>query len=84
MRTPTSALWLQLYGKVHVEKQALYRGFPGGSEVKNPHATRETWVGKIFWRRAWQLTPVFLPGESPWTRGAWLATVYGITKSQTD
>ena len=25
------------------------------------------WIGKIPWRRAWQLTPVFLPGESPWT-----------------
>ena len=24
------------------------------------------WVGKIPWRRAWQPTPVFLPGESPW------------------
>ena len=24
------------------------------------------WVGKIFWIRAWQPTPVFLPGESPW------------------
>ena len=23
-------------------------------------------VGKIPWRRAWQCTPVFLPGESPW------------------
>jgi len=22
------------------------------------------WLGKIFWRRAWQPTPVFLPGES--------------------
>ena len=22
------------------------------------------WVGKIFWRRKWQPTPVFLPGES--------------------
>ena len=21
------------------------------------------WVGKMPWRRAWQLTPVFLPGE---------------------
>ena len=29
--------------------------------LKNP------WVGKIPWRRAWQPTPVFLPGESPWT-----------------
>ena len=25
------------------------------------------WVRKIPWRRKWQLTPVFLPGESPWT-----------------
>ena len=25
-------------------------------------------VGKIPWRRAWQPTPVFLPGESPWTK----------------
>ena len=23
-----------------------------------------SWVGKIPWRRAWELTPVFLPGES--------------------
>ena len=22
------------------------------------------WVGKIFWRREWQPTPIFLPGES--------------------
>ena len=25
---------------------------------------RDPWVGKIPWRRAWQPTPVFLPGES--------------------
>ena len=25
------------------------------------------WVEKIPWRRVWQPTPVFLPGESPWT-----------------
>ena len=24
-------------------------------------------VGKIPWRRAWEPTPVFFPGESPWT-----------------
>ena len=34
--------------------------------VKDPPAMRETWVGKIPWRRAWQPTPVSLPGESPW------------------
>jgi len=24
----------------------------------------ELWIGKIPWRRAWEPTPVFLPGES--------------------
>ena len=28
----------------------------------------DPWVGKIPWRRAWQPTPVFLTGESPWTK----------------
>ena len=42
-------------------------GFPGGSEGKESSAMQEfdPWVGKIAWRRAWQSTAVFLPGESP-------------------
>ena len=31
--------------------------------IKNPPATRETWVGKIPWRRDRLPTPVFWPGE---------------------
>ena len=27
----------------------------------------DPWVGKIPWRMEWQPTPVFLPGEFPWT-----------------
>ena len=27
----------------------------------------DPWVGKIPWKGPWQPTPVFLPGESPWT-----------------
>ena len=34
------------------------------------------------WRRKWQPTPVFLPGESQ-GRGAWWAAVCGVTQSQT-
>ena len=38
---------------------------------KNLPAMRETrftpWIEKIPWKRAWQPTPVFLPGESQWT-----------------
>ena len=40
------------------------------------------WVGKIPWRRKWQPTQVFLPGN-PMDRGAWWATVHGVAKSQT-
>ena len=41
-------------------------GFPGGSMVKNlPARCRfDPWVKKMPWRRAWQPTPIFLPGES--------------------
>ena len=44
-------------------------GFPGGSVIKNPTAMQEMqemhpWIRKIPWRRAWQPTSVFLPGES--------------------
>ena len=35
--------------------------------VNNVPAMWETWVGKIPWKSAWQPTPVFLPGEFPWT-----------------
>ena len=38
-------------------------------------------VRKIPCRRAWQPTPVFLPGESLW--GTWQATVHGVTQSRT-
>ena len=40
------------------------------------------WVRKIPWRRKWQPTPIFLP-RNPMDRGAWQATVHGVTKSWT-
>ena len=47
-------------------------GFPGGTSGKNLPSNAgdrkrcwvNPWVGKIPWRRAWQPTPGFLPGES--------------------
>ena len=47
-------------------------GFPGGSSGKEPTCQCrrpkrhqfDLWVRKIPWRRKWQPTPVFLPGES--------------------
>ena len=51
-------------------------GLPGGSDGKESACNVgrpgfDPWVGKNPWRRAWQPTPVFLPGEShggPWGR----------------
>ena len=48
------------------------RGFPGGSDSKVSACNAGDpglipGVGKIPWRRTWQSTPVFLPGESSWT-----------------
>ena len=43
----------------------------GAQTVKNlPAIWRpgfDLWVGMISWRRAWQPSLAFLPGESPWT-----------------
>ena len=36
----------------------------------------------LHWRRKWQPTPVFLPGE-PQGQGAWWATIYGVAQSRT-
>ncbi|CAN0568393.1 unnamed protein product [Rangifer tarandus platyrhynchus] len=47
-------------------------GFPSESVGKESVCNAgdpgfDPWVRKIPWRRKWQLTPVFFPGESPWT-----------------
>ena len=64
-------------------------GLPWGLTVKNSPAMQEmqetwvrSWVGKIFWRRVWQPTPVFFPGES---HGQRRLEGYSpcVTKSQT-
>ena len=39
----------------------------------------DPWVEKIPWRRTWQPTPIFLPGEFD-ARGAWRATVPEVKK----
>ena len=47
-------------------------GFPGGASGKEPtcqcrrckRCGFDPWIGKMPWGRAWQPTPVFLPGKS--------------------
>ena len=41
---------------------------PGACQSRRCKRRRfDPWVRKMPWKRAWQPTPVFLPGESPWT-----------------
>ena len=61
-------------------------GFHGSSNSKKiclpcGRSRFDHWVRKIPWRRKWLPTPVFLL-ENSIDRGAWQATVHGVTKSQ--
>ena len=80
---------LGLPGKVLVwliGKRIYLWGFPGGASGKEPTCYKrcrfDPWFGKIPWRRAWQPTPVFLPGEPPGQKSQW-ATVHRVTESWT-
>ena len=88
-----SFLWLNLillcgYITFCLSVPQLKNGFPflsAASGEETPCQCRRhrfyPWVRKIPWRRAWQPTSVFLPGESH--RGALQALVHRVTKSQT-
>ena len=66
-------------------------GFPGGTSGKEPACQCrgwkslgfDPWVGKIPWRRAWQPTLVFLPGESHGQRSLVGYSPWGLTESDT-
>ena len=71
----------------HHLKMAM--GFPGGASGKEP-ACRcrrqkrcgfDPWVKKIPWRRAWQPTPVFLPGKSHGQRSLAGDSPWGLRES---
>ena len=65
----------------------VFMRFPGGSDGKGSacnvgYPGSDPWFGKIPWSRAWQLPPIFLPGEFHGQRSL-QATVLGVAKSQT-
>ena len=66
----------------------LSQGFPGGASGvcqrrRHKRPDFDPWFGKIPFRRAWQPTPVFLPGESQWTEEPQWATIHVVAKSWT-
>ena len=84
-------------GCKELKRMCIQKHFPGGTSGKEPTCQCRRckrpgfnpWVGKIPWKRKWQPTPVFLPGESygqrslvgynpwghkSWTQLKWLST----------
>ena len=61
---------------------------PGGLQSMGLLRVRHDWATSLLlftfmhWRRKWQPTPEFLPGESQ-GREAWWAAVYGVAQSRT-
>ena len=84
-----SGQWKKYQEKTSLDQKSVYRhflvllGFPGGSEVnvclQCGRPGFDPWIGKIPWRRKWQRTPVFLPGESHGQRSL---VGYSPTRSQ--
>ena len=70
----------------------LYRGFPSGTSGKEPDSLCRRryerhrfypWLGKVSWRRAWKLTPVFMAGESHGQRSLVGYSPYGCKELDT-
>ena len=63
-------------------------GEPGGLHSMGSQRVGHDWETSLslfafmHWRKKWQPTPVFLPGESL-GQGAWWAAVYGVAQSRT-
>ena len=67
-------VWPALSPKVHAQKSPSF-----GSALCCHHFEI---LSNLWWRRKWQPTPVFLPGESQ-GRGSLGAAVYGVAQSRT-
>ena len=64
-----------------VDGGAWWAAVHGVARVGHDWATSLSLFTFMHWRRTWQPTPVFLPGESQ-GREAWLAAVYGVAQSR--
>ena len=71
---------------MHYLQSGIKWGFLGGSASKDS-ACNEGDLGLIPGLErspgGGHGTPVFFPGESPWTEEPWWATVHGVAKSRT-
>ena len=65
-----------------VDGGAWWAAVHGVTRVRHNWATSLSLFTFMHWRRKWQPTPVFLPGESQ-GQEAWLVAVSGVTQSRT-
>ena len=79
-------IFLNIYRYFQFRELLPFSGHPVAQMVRNLPVMLATWVNlwirKIPWRREWQLTPIFLPGES-WTEEPCGFRVHGIAKLDT-
>ena len=69
---------------IHVSFSTLVNGSDGKASAHNEGRLGfDPWVGKIPWRRKWQPTPVFFPGESQGQRSLVGCRLWGRTESDT-
>ena len=72
-------------GPPDAQQQAFARASLVVQMVKNLPAMHETWVQSLgwedYWRREWQPTPVFLPGESQEQGSLVGCCLWGCTES---
>ena len=66
---------IYVYTNVYIH---LYNGHANGGDVRD---VGDSWARNIPWRRAWQPTPVFLPGESHGQRSLAGYSQWGHTES---
>ena len=69
------------------EGYSVFKGFPGGSVVKNPPAMQEVSVQSLCredpLEKEMATHSTILAWEVPWTGRAWWVIVHGVTKSRT-
>ena len=82
-----AAAWNCKYILVAVHSLLVRGHCPGGSVVKNLLAKQETWVPSLGWEdpleKGMATHSSMLAWRIPMDRGAWRATVHGVTKGRT-
>ena len=82
------AWWAAVYGVAQSWTRLKRLSSSSGKEPacqcrKCSRSRFNSWIGKIFWRKKWQPTPLFLPGESQGWQSLAGCCLWGRTESDT-